>query len=708
MKTKELVLSAKCLVLGALCAVGLMAFAGDPLGSKDNPWDIGTPTASDVEAWTNGMGRLDIDGTGAMTDFSAPSPAPWAGGSFTEAVVGSNVTAIGESAFKSCPNLKTLVLNEQTPPTLGAGNDFAADVKIFVPAGKAGAYRASEGWKAYKDAIEEMGSVKVDALSNKFALDLTAGDRIAADEETLVVDPAWGKATTATVKLQNGWVRTYNCASNDLWDTTALEPGRHGLAFYADAFYGAFFWKTGDDWVVFDSSNITADVTFEAGKTYLFFGTNTVDATLTVQDGAKFEYDESAPAGFLGGTVNLPTRYEQKTVGDLYQIVEKIKGCEDNPWEVGEGVTAYTNGTELVIGGEGTVTNIAAISGSVIGAIKAVTITDATVTGAEENAFAGISDFALTLPDGWQGELPDADGNWYGATVDMANFVYPTSVKNVKFQQRYPWNGLVDISCDLTGAGEVTLKVTTLTNDVRFVANPTLVGETTVIDLAAAGGVTNGVKLIWNAAADLPAGFKAQNVKVKVTVEKYTPPPPPVNVTVTLQLSGGGDVSSATLNIGGTTVNILNGAGSVDIVPGTYGVSVSGDDIDTTSLSPTSVTIAEGTSILDFTVSPPPPEADNFETMALEQLADGQGSLNQAENMFNRYSSSKDTMYLDQAAGFAGLAVSALETAATMAMSSTTISQVKKDEINTYLNQAKTLKEQIDVEKQKLVVNPEP
>ena len=149
----------KSILAVALCAVGLAAFADDPLGSKDNPWDIGTPTASDVEAWTNGMGRLDIDGTGAMTDFSAPSPAPWAGGSVTEAVVGSNVTVIGASAFKSCPNLKTLVLNEQTPPTLGAGNDFSK-AKIFVPAGKADAYRASGDWTAYADAIEEMRSVK--------------------------------------------------------------------------------------------------------------------------------------------------------------------------------------------------------------------------------------------------------------------------------------------------------------------------------------------------------------------------------------------------------------------------------------------------------------------------------------------------------------------------------------------------------------------
>ena len=93
----------------------------------------------------------------------------------------------------------------------------------------------------------------------------------------------------------------------------------------------------------------------------------------------------------------------------------------------------------------------------------------------------------------------------------------PLEVKNVKSQQRYPWNGLVDVSCDLTGSGTVTLGVTVLTNDVKFIKKPTIIGETTV-DLDAVGGVTNGVKFVWNAAKDLPAGFKVQNAKVKLLV----------------------------------------------------------------------------------------------------------------------------------------------------------------------------------------------
>ena len=199
-------------------------------------------------------------------------------------------------------------------------------------------------------------------------------------------------------------------------------------------------------------------------------------------------------------------------------------GSELTPWEVGgddkdptKVVEAWTNGTELVIQGEGTVTNLTAVPSAVKAGATAITI-KAGVTGAAPGVFAGLKDFALTLPDGWQGELPK-DGVWYGATGVELTGGYPLAVKNVTSQQRYPWNGLVDISCDLTGEGSVTLSATVLTNGVEFIEAKTLIGETT-IDLDAVGGETNGVKFIWNAAKDLPAGFKAQNVKVKVTVEK--------------------------------------------------------------------------------------------------------------------------------------------------------------------------------------------
>ena len=753
MKTKL-----KSILAIALCAVGLAAFADDPLGSKDNPWDIGTPTPGDVEAWTNGMGRLDIDGTGAMTDFSASSPAPWADGSVTEAVVGSNVTVIGVSAFKSCPNLKTLVLNEQTPPTLGESNELA-NVKIFVPAGKADAYRASEGWKAYEDAIEEMRSVKGKELT-KHLYEMTynwwdavkandIGEKLAdfmsesgqSEANGMSVPhaiPAWfgelqGAVLCTSCRNGNFVGRNFDWGYDDVDECVMHIPAAEGrlasvgivswffpkemqIAFDVDSFLpeltmdgvnekgvainvnvvpgGDNGWTTNTNpkaskrlnagfavrtvldnatnaahaveilesrniyslkplefhWMISDAdesyvvecvSNALVvlkakearpkmsnyyvthspsvgeyDILTNAALTATFHtpramgieryanvsnGLESVDSVNAMythmtnvwyklkylpgneqkywsdMNGAPIPGQPGTFTAFAGPELNearsnafkhiqanyiAVTNYEAHHEGSrtidhdecpwltnevvhtvhtsIYDIEKRMlrvvvqedatysfdaylitPGSEGNPWVVGgddkdptKVVEAWTNSTELVIQGGGTITNLADVAKDDIAAIR---ITKATVTGAAEDAFKGLSDVALSLPDGWQGELPK-DGVWYGATgVTLAGI--PLAVKNVTSLQRYPWNGLVDIACDLTGAGTVTLSATVLTNGVEFIANPTLEGVPTV-DLGAAGGVTNGVRFIWNAAADLPAGFKAKDVQVKVTVEK--------------------------------------------------------------------------------------------------------------------------------------------------------------------------------------------
>ena len=366
-------------------------------------------------------------------------------------------------------------------------------------------------------AFAEPEKQEISAVSAEGFLDLTVGDRIAADEETLVVDPAWGKVKTATVELQDGWQRTYNCASNDQWETTTLTPGRYALTLTAGTEKGfAAFWKTGEDWVIFDNSNITADVTFEADKTYLMLGTNTVDATLTVEDGAKFAYGEGA-AGFKGGTVaELPKRYGKKTVGDLYQIVEKIKGCADNPWDVGVGVEAYTNGTDnLVIVGAGIIADLSEIPSEVKRGIAAITIGDC-VTDAAAGVFFGFDGITVTLQDNWKGELPDEKDTWCGATnVELTRV--PTAVKNVKVQQRYPWNGKVDVDFGLTGEGDVKVTVQ-VTVDGKKLKNPTVDGETT-FDLGK-GKELKDLRLTWDAGADFGDAEKHEKIKVKLTVEK--------------------------------------------------------------------------------------------------------------------------------------------------------------------------------------------
>ena len=205
-------------------------------------------------------------------------------------------------------------------------------------------------------------------------------------------------------------------------------------------------------------------------------------------------------------------------------------GSEENPWKIGAGadpnaVTAWTNGAEFVVQGEGTIANLSsAINGwdDFAGGLTAIKIADPTVTGAAADAFAGIGGsepLLLTLPDGWQGELPDAGRNWYGAKVEL--MAMPLAVRNVKKTTHWPWDGKIDVTCDLTGAGKVQLGVALTTNGVTVcTATPANLTGVTEIALDAAGGETNGVKFTWNAKADCPADFNSTDTKVKVTAKK--------------------------------------------------------------------------------------------------------------------------------------------------------------------------------------------
>ena len=100
------------------------------------------------------------------------------------------------------------------------------------------------------------------------------------------------------------------------------------------------------------------------------------------------------------------------------------------------------------------------------------------------------------------------------------------AVANVTTATHWPWDGKIDVTCDLTGSGKVQLSAALTTNGVTVcTAKAENVTGATTINLDAAGGVTNGVKFTWNAKADCPAGFNSTGTKVKVTAKKFTPPP---------------------------------------------------------------------------------------------------------------------------------------------------------------------------------------
>ena len=112
------------------------------------------------------------------------------------------------------------------------------------------------------------------------------------------------------------------------------------------------------------------------------------------------------------------------------------------------------------------------------------------------------------------------------ATAEATFVLGPAlAVANVTTATHWPWDGKIDVTCDLTGAGKVQLSAALTTNGVTVcTAKAENLTGATEIDLDQVGGVTNGVKFVWNAKADCPAGFNSTDTKVKVTAKKVVPP----------------------------------------------------------------------------------------------------------------------------------------------------------------------------------------
>ena len=92
-------------------------------------------------------------------------------------------------------------------------------------------------------------------------------------------------------------------------------------------------------------------------------------------------------------------------------------------------------------------------------------------------------------------------------------------VIDVKARQRYPWNGLVDVDFELDSratepyqmmvtvfdnVGKTNLNAKSVyTEKVSFAENPCMVTKDTS-------------RIVWDAAADLPDGFKCTNPKFRI------------------------------------------------------------------------------------------------------------------------------------------------------------------------------------------------
>ena len=160
----------------------IRAIGEERLGSKDNPWEIGSPNAADVKAWTSGT-KLVIEGAGEMCDFMILNEVPWHGlgslltevvieegvasiganafsscNKLTSVTIPSSVTSIGANAFYYCSRLCSVLVMASEPPTCGIGVfvSVADGFVIRVPSESVGRYNAADVWKTYKRKIQEL------------------------------------------------------------------------------------------------------------------------------------------------------------------------------------------------------------------------------------------------------------------------------------------------------------------------------------------------------------------------------------------------------------------------------------------------------------------------------------------------------------------------------------------------------------------------
>ena len=167
------------------------------------------------------------------------------------------------------------------------------------------------------------------------------------------------------------------------------------------------------------------------------------------------------------------------------------------------------------------VTNIGEYAFCECSGLTSVTIPES-VTSIGELAFGGCRGLRRVEVAKSLQSIIESRGVFDGCSDDMeiVYISFPPEVRNVTAKQRFPWNGMVDITCEVTGIGERTYKfdvavVNQDSGDVKNVEHFWVVRD----GVKSTDWIvrTNGnYRLLWDASADFDAGLYS-NMVVRVT-----------------------------------------------------------------------------------------------------------------------------------------------------------------------------------------------
>lgn len=80
------------------------------------------------------------------------------------AILPDTLTSIGAYALRKCPNLRTIIVKTETPPSLG-GNTFSgshSDLVVYVPDSSVEAYKIASNWNTYAERIRPTSQLQTD------------------------------------------------------------------------------------------------------------------------------------------------------------------------------------------------------------------------------------------------------------------------------------------------------------------------------------------------------------------------------------------------------------------------------------------------------------------------------------------------------------------------------------------------------------------
>ena len=86
----------------------------------------------------------------------------------TSVTIGNSVTSIGKAAFSGCSGLKSMESLAEVPPTLGdnAFENVSQSIPVYVPCEKVATYKATTGWKSFRNIQVLKYSIVVDENNN--------------------------------------------------------------------------------------------------------------------------------------------------------------------------------------------------------------------------------------------------------------------------------------------------------------------------------------------------------------------------------------------------------------------------------------------------------------------------------------------------------------------------------------------------------------